>query len=57
MKTGQGKKLPTQLKLFVSKQDMIIEEIRKIDVSKISPLEALNKLDEFKMKLEYDQDE
>lgn len=56
VKTGQDRRLPTQLKLFVSKQDMIIEEIRKLDISKISPLEALNKLHEFKMKLEYDQD-
>ncbi|MDN3511679.1 MAG: DNA mismatch repair protein MutS [Candidatus Jettenia sp.] len=51
LKTVQDKR-PTQLKLFVSKQDMVIEEIKKLDISKISPLEALNKLNELKRRLE-----
>ena len=33
---------------------MVIEEIRKLETSIMSPLEALNKLDDFKKKLEED---
>lgn len=55
MKAIQDTRL-TQLKLFISKQDMVIEEIKKLDLSRISPLEAINKLDEFKKKLEDDKD-
>jgi DNA mismatch repair protein MutS len=51
MKAAHGKKQPTQLKLFVSKQDMIIEEIKRLDISRMSPLDALNKLDELREKL------
>ncbi|KAB2832503.1 MAG: DNA mismatch repair protein MutS, partial [Candidatus Brocadia sp.] len=47
-------KQPTQLKLFVSRQDKVIEEIKKLDISGMSPLDALNKLDELKKKLEGD---
>lgn len=52
LKTNQDKKQPVQLKLFVSKQDIVIEEIKKLDTSRMSPLDALNKLDELKKKLE-----
>lgn len=54
LKTAQNSKQPAQLKLFLSKQDMVIEEIRKLETSRMSPLEALNKLDELKQKLEED---
>ncbi len=54
LKAVQGGKQPAQLKLFLSKQDMVIEEIKKLDTSRISPLDALNKLDELKQKLEGD---
>lgn len=54
LKTAQNSKQPAQLKLFLSKQDKVIEEIRKLETSRMSPLEALNKLDELKQKLEGD---
>lgn len=54
LKTAQNNKQPAQLKLFLSKQDMVIEEIKKLETSRMSPLEALNKLDDFKKKLEED---
>lgn len=54
LKTAQDNKQPAQLKLFLSKQDMVIEEIKKLETSRMSPLEALNKLDELKQKLEED---
>jgi len=54
LKTAQNNKHPAQLKLFLSKQDMVIEEIKKLETSRMSPLEALNKLDELKKKLEED---
>jgi DNA mismatch repair protein MutS len=52
LKAAQEKKQPKQLKLFASREDMIIEEIRKLDISRMAPLDALNKLDELKKKLE-----
>ncbi len=55
LKTAQDKKQPKQLKLFASKEDRIIEEIRKLDISRISPLDALNKLDELKKILEREE--
>ena len=33
---------------------MVIEEIKKLETSRMSPLEALNKLDDLKKKLEED---
>ncbi|MBM2834259.1 MAG: mutS [Candidatus Brocadiaceae bacterium] len=54
LKTAQNSKQPAQLKLFLSKQDMVIEEIKKLETSRMSPLEALNKLDDLKKKLEED---
>lgn len=56
MKSAQDKKQTAQLKLFVSKQDMVIEEIKKLDTTRISPLDALNKLDDLKRKLEDDSE-
>ncbi|MCF6158269.1 MAG: DNA mismatch repair protein MutS [wastewater metagenome] len=50
IKTAQDN-MPAQLKLFVPKHDMVIEEIKKLDVSRISPIEALVKLEELKKKL------
>jgi len=44
-------KKPRQLKLFASKQDKIIDEIKKLDTSVMTPIEALNKLDELYRKL------
>ncbi|HHT9111280.1 MAG TPA: DNA mismatch repair protein MutS [Candidatus Brocadiaceae bacterium] len=52
MKTLQEKRLPLQLKLFASREDKVIEDIKKLDISKISPLDALNKLDDLKRRLE-----
>ncbi len=52
MKTLQEKRLPLQLKLFASKEDKVIEDIKKLDISKMSPLDALNKLDDLKRRLE-----
>ncbi len=56
LKSVQDKNQPAQLKLFGSKQDMVIEEIKKLDTTRISPIEALNKLDELKKKLEEDKE-
>lgn len=55
LKVAQDKKQPKQLKLFASKEDRIIEEIRKLDISRMAPLDALNKLDELKKKLEREE--
>ena len=52
LNAAQTKKEPAQLRLFASKQDAIIEEIKRLDTTRISPIEALNKLDELKKKLE-----
>ncbi|OHB87089.1 MAG: DNA mismatch repair protein MutS [Planctomycetes bacterium RIFCSPHIGHO2_02_FULL_40_12] len=43
---------PKQLTLFNPPQNLVIEEIRNIDTSKITPIEALNKLHKLKEKLE-----
>lgn len=40
-----------QLNLFVEKEDEVIAELRNIDISSLSPLEALNKLNELKNKI------
>jgi DNA mismatch repair protein MutS len=42
---------PKQLALFNPPQNVVIEEIRNLDTSKITPLEALNKLHKLKEKL------
>jgi len=51
LNAAQTKKEPAQLRLFASKQDAIIEEIKRLDTARISPIEALNKLDELKKRL------
>jgi DNA mismatch repair protein MutS len=43
---------PKQLTLFNPPQNVVIEEIRTLDTSKITPIEALNKLHELKERLE-----
>ena len=40
-----------QLNLFVELEDEIISELKNLDISSLTPLEALNKLNELKMKL------
>jgi DNA mismatch repair protein MutS len=40
-----------QLNLFVEKEDEVISDLRNIDISSLSPLEALNKLNELKNKI------
>ncbi|NUO08671.1 MAG: DNA mismatch repair protein MutS [Candidatus Brocadia sp.] len=52
IKAMQDKKEPKQLKLFASKEDVVIGDIKKLDISTMSPLDALNKLDELKKRLE-----
>lgn len=44
---------PVQLSLFGSKGDDIIDEINAIDITNITPLQALNKLQELKKKAGY----
>jgi DNA mismatch repair protein MutS len=43
---------PKQLPLFNPPQNVVIEEIKNLDTSKITPIEALNKLHKLKDKLE-----
>jgi len=43
---------PKQLALFNPPQNVVIEELRNLDTSKITPIEALNKLHKLKEKLE-----
>jgi DNA mismatch repair protein MutS len=40
-----------QLNLFVESEDAIIDELRQLDISSMTPLSALNKLSELKSKL------
>ncbi len=46
-----GKMANPQLNLFMEKEDEIISELRNIDISSLSPLEALNKINELKNKI------
>ena len=43
---------PKQMTLFNPPQNVVIEELKNLDTSKITPIEALNKLHELKDKLE-----
>jgi DNA mismatch repair protein MutS len=43
---------PKQLSLFNPPQNVVIEELKNLDTSKITPIEALNKLHKLKDKLE-----
>jgi DNA mismatch repair protein MutS len=49
--TGNGKNVNPQLNLFVEKEDEIVAELKNIDISSMSPLEALNKLNDWKSKI------
>jgi len=48
---GNGKNVNPQLNLFVEKEDAIVAELKNIDISSMSPLEALNKLNDWKSKI------
>jgi len=50
---GRNVRKPThpQLNLFAPSEDVVLEELRGLDVSSMTPLEALNKLSELKSKL------
>ena len=43
---------PTQLSLFGSKADDLVDELNAVDISNMTPLQALNKLQELKKKAE-----
>jgi len=43
---------PTQLSLFGSKVDSLVDEVNAIDITNMTPLQALNKLQELKKKAE-----
>ncbi|MEE9260772.1 MAG: DNA mismatch repair protein MutS, partial [Candidatus Scalindua sediminis] len=43
---------PKQLPLFNSPENLVTEEIKNLDISKITPIDALNKLHKLKEKLE-----
>ncbi len=47
----QKKSEPLQIPLFFPKEQSVIEDIKGLDVSTLTPLEALNKLDELKKRL------
>jgi len=49
-KTASPKGNP-QLSLFVESDDAILDELRALDISSMTPLTALNKLSELKDKL------
>ena len=46
-----GKSMSPQLNLFVEKEDEIIGKLRMIDISAMTPLDALNVLSELKNKI------
>ncbi len=46
-----GKMTNPQLSLFVEKEDEVMAELKNIDISSLSPLEALNKINELKNKI------
>ncbi|MBI5124626.1 MAG: DNA mismatch repair protein MutS, partial [Planctomycetes bacterium] len=46
-----GKTKPLQIPLFFPREQAVIEDIKGLDVSLLTPLEALNKLDELKKRL------
>ncbi len=49
--TGNGKNVNPQLNLFVEREDEIVADLKNIDISSMSPLEALNKLNDWKSKI------
>lgn len=52
IKKKKDENIPKQLTLFNPPQNVVIEEIRNLDISNITPVEALNKLHHLKEKLE-----
>ncbi len=48
---ASGKMISPQLSLFAEKEDEVVAELRNIDISSLSPLEALNKLNELQNKI------
>ena len=50
--TGQQGEGLVQLTMFEMKDDVLREEIRKLDIEKTTPLEALHTLSELKKQIE-----
>lgn len=48
---SSGKSMSPQMSLFVEKEDEIIGELRRMDISSITPLDALNILNDLKNKI------
>lgn len=46
------KPVSCQLSIFSPKDSLIVEELKKLDLEKLTPIEALNKLNELKKKIE-----
>jgi DNA mismatch repair protein MutS len=51
-KSSQKKKKTGQLSLFMDDEDYIVAELKKIDISNMTPMEALNRLNEWRTRLE-----
>ena len=51
-KLPESKPVSYQLSIFSPKEGQITEELKKLDLEKLTPIEALNKLDELKKKAE-----
>lgn len=49
---GEPKPVSYQLSIFSPKDSLIVEELKKLDLEKLTPIEALNKLNELKKKIE-----
>jgi DNA mismatch repair protein MutS len=47
---GNGSRRPRQLKLFNGPETLILEALKQLDIARLTPLEALNCLDELKRK-------
>jgi DNA mismatch repair protein MutS len=47
-KNGNFSKLDGQLEIFEKQEQVLREEIKKVNIEEMTPLEALNKLDELK---------
>jgi DNA mismatch repair protein MutS len=47
---------PVQMSLFRTPEQEVIDELRRIDINRLSPLEALTRLDDLKHKAEEDVD-
>jgi DNA mismatch repair protein MutS len=56
--SGQAKPKPVsyQLSIFSPKDAQIVEELKKLDLEKLTPIEALNKLNELKKKAKNDDE-